>query len=498
MADLFCSNLTELREVSVIALSNLTEAYVGVLRCKFIWITNEGGQDDNKTVIIPNSNPASGRWICPQAPSVPNQEVNKTNSSLEDLVTRSASHLNSGTLQSQRLPAGVPFISPMIPGRVLVTDGLGNFKLDTVDISQVTGQVPFNRLDWSDFQPNMIGAEFPIHFNTSYFDRDAENHVSIKMMTGNQPGLATPGTGIETDEYSRINVIYGTGDNEALEGSTPLEGDLSGTHGASMVNKLKNIPLGFNFNTVNGKNGWLLKINVENTNNPYFYLAPMVDEDNQMEIYLGRPAHNGEVLASNEDGTRYWTAITKESLGALGINDKAADSSKFDGYETSHFQTALGFTPLAYNAKAADSDKLDGHEATYFQAALGFTPLAANAQAVDSAKLGGQSPDHYQVALGFTPLAYNGTAVDSDKLGGQLPAYYQVALGFTPLAYNAQAVDSAKLEGHSASYFQPAIGYTPANDSTVVHSSEKGAASGVVPLETNSRFLNKYLPEIRF
>ena len=51
------------------------------------------------------------------------------------------------------------------------------------------------------------------------------------------------------------------------------------------------------------------------------------------------------------------------------------------------------------------------------------------------------------------------------------------------------APDSLKFGGHEVSYFQPSIGYTPANDATVVHTSEKGAANGVAPLDSNARLL---------
>ena len=51
MADLFCANLSALRETSVTGLDNLTEAYVGALRSKFIWVNNESGTDDGQTFL---------------------------------------------------------------------------------------------------------------------------------------------------------------------------------------------------------------------------------------------------------------------------------------------------------------------------------------------------------------------------------------------------------------------------------------------------------------
>jgi hypothetical protein len=93
-------------------------------------------------------------------------------------------------------------------------------------------------------------------------------------MSDNQPGLAIPGFGIETDEQARINVIYGTGKGQALEGITPLGGDLSGIHSAAIVNALRNIPLTFFPNDTTGKNGYVLTLNTENQGTPYFYLAP--------------------------------------------------------------------------------------------------------------------------------------------------------------------------------------------------------------------------------
>ena len=144
MADLFCANLSALRETSVTGLDNLTEAYVGALRSKFIWVNNESGTDDGQTIITPSSNPPSGRWICPQAPLQPNQRiswanVNKVGSALADLDNTSASALQGGAIPKSLFPNNVPWFDSISPSLILTTDAEGRWQLSTIDQSLVTG-----------------------------------------------------------------------------------------------------------------------------------------------------------------------------------------------------------------------------------------------------------------------------------------------------------------------------------------------------------------------
>ena len=310
MADLYCANLEQLRQVSIASLQNCTEAYIGTLRRKFIWINNEGGQDDNETIVIPDSNPPSGRWICPQAPLIPIQEiawdkVKKSGSSLKDFDNRSAEDIEEGEIHYLRLPPGVPYFSSPSKNLVLTTDHDGNYQLSNITHEHLAGLIPFAKLNWYNFITSEVGAESILHFDPNYFRRDSSNHVTLKLMSGDQPGIAIPGVGVETDEQARINIIYGTGDEQALEGTTPLGGDLSGEHAAAVVDALRNIPLTFFVNQLSGKDGFVLTLDVKNHNTPFFYLAPAgsgggTPGGHELPEILGK---NGPLLT---DGLKIW------------------------------------------------------------------------------------------------------------------------------------------------------------------------------------------------
>ena len=320
MADLFCSNLSQLRQIPSSGLANLTEVYVGVLRSKFIWINNEAGQDDGQTVILPDDLPVSGRWINPQSPLIPNQslswsDVSKPGSKLSDLESRSANDLDSGTVHPLRLPQGVPYFDAPASKMILTTNERGEYQLSHIDFTQIDYLVPFAKIDWSSFNPNMIGAESLVYFNPDQFDRDGLNNVTIKLMTGNQPGLAVPGVGIETDEFSRINVIYGTGENESLEGSTPFGGDLSGIHEGAVVDALRNVPLTFFPNELTGKDGYVLKLDCKNEHLPFFYLAPETGGSGGSGDCL--PPFTGTPGALLTDGSKaYWGLMPQSFIKA--------------------------------------------------------------------------------------------------------------------------------------------------------------------------------------
>jgi hypothetical protein len=315
MADLFCSNLSQLRQIPSSGLANLTEAYVGVLRSKFIWINNEAGQDDGQTVILPDDLPTSGRWINPQSPLIPNQTfpwsgVAKAGSKLSDLDNRSASDLDSGTMHPLRLPQGIPYFNAPASKMILTTDENGAYQLSHIDFTQIDRLIPFAKIDWASFLPNMIGAESLVYFNPDQFNRDNLNNVSIKLMTGDQAGLAIPGVGIETDEFSRINVIYGTGKDQALEGPTPLGGDLSGVHESAVVDALRNVPLTFFPNELVGKDGYVLKLDVKNTGLPFFYLAPETGSGGSGSL----PPFTGNPGALLTDGSQAYWGLIPESF----------------------------------------------------------------------------------------------------------------------------------------------------------------------------------------
>jgi hypothetical protein len=319
MADIFCSNLSQLRQIPSSGLANLTEAYVGVLRSKFIWIDNEAGQDDGQTVILPDDLPASGRWINPQSPLIPNQTlpwsgVVKTGSKLSDLDNRSASDLNSGTIHPLRLPQGIPYFNAPAPKMILTTDENGAYKLSHIDFTQIDRLIPFAKIDWASFLPNMVGAESLIYFNPDQFDRDSLNNVSIKLMTNDQAGLAIPGIGVEADEAGRINVIYGTGKGQALEGITPLGGDLGGVHESAVVDALRNVPLTFFPNELAGKDGYVLKLDVKNAGLPFFYLAPESCSGGSGSSGSSLPPITGNSGALLTDGSKAYWGLIPESF----------------------------------------------------------------------------------------------------------------------------------------------------------------------------------------
>ena len=279
MADFYYPTMDDLRAVMSSSIINLTEAYVGNRRSKFVWINNESGQDDDESIISPNDNPGSGRWINAKAPALrfPPQlwsTLDKSLSSLADLANRSASDLTSGTLSYLRLPAGTPYVTVNDPNKFIKTDANGHWILDNIYPDNLVGLIPIYKINWNSFEPRSVGAEQALSFNPLYFIRSAQGDISIKFMSDSQPGLAIPGYGIESDEQARINVIYGTGAGQALEGITPLGGDLSGLHSGAIVDALRNIPLTFFPNDTVGKNGYVLTLNTENQGTPFFYLAP--------------------------------------------------------------------------------------------------------------------------------------------------------------------------------------------------------------------------------
>ena len=349
MADLFCANLSELRLVSVIGLDNLTEAYVGVLRSIFLWVNNEGGQDDDQTVIIPSTNPPSGRWICPQSPLIPNQiipwdQIDKTDSSLADLETTLASDLTSGTLFKGRLPDGLPVLDPILPNLVLTTDKNGHFQLTAISVDQIDGYIPFAQIDWDSFNPNMIGAQSILYFDSNQFSIDSDNNISIKPMTQSSAGLSIPGRGISTNDQGSIDIEFGTGPDEALEGPTPMEGDVGGEHAANIVNGLRKIPLTFFFDQLTGKDGYVITLNSQNQNEPYFYLSPKGgggSGGSDLPDWIGR------VGALQTDGTNlFWGLIPASSIqAAFAINSFSVSVSN---QEVGQSITNLHFT-ASYN-----------------------------------------------------------------------------------------------------------------------------------------------------
>lgn len=312
MADIFCANLDQLRSITSNTIVNLTEAYIGTLRRKFIYINNEGGQDDSETVIVPLDNPPSGRWICPQGSLIPNQQkpwnkIDKTGSSLADLETKSASDLTSGLLDIHRLPNSVLTLDTKTPLKVLITDNLGNLVLGNVKIDQVDGDIPYTRINWDSFEPSEIGAEAELNFDSNYFNRDNQN-ISIKLMTGDQPGLAVPGKGIQTDKQGRILVDFGTGPGQSLEGNQAFLGDLSGSHTSALVDGLRGIPLTFFKNEVNDKNDYVLTLDATNPEAPNFYLAPSGGK-------TGVPSIDNKIGALLTNGLEtYWGKIPQSMI----------------------------------------------------------------------------------------------------------------------------------------------------------------------------------------
>ena len=346
-ADLFCTNQDALRNISISDLPNLTEAYVGVLRSTFTWVNNEAGNDDNLIVIIPSSNPPSGRWICTNAPPVPNQvtpwnQINKDSSSLADLTTRSASDLNAGTISSLRLPANLPNISPVLPNLILTTDSTGRWQLSTITADQIGNAIPVSKIDWTGFAPETIGAESIIYFNQDQFNQDSENNISIKAMTDSSPGVAIPGEGIYTDDAGAIHIAYGTGPLEALEGTTPLGGDLEGVHSSAIVNALRNVPLTFFPNELAGMDGYVLTLNATDPETPFFYLEPMTSGGGGSGA--GLPPYAGRTGALQTDGTTiFWAKIP-----ASAIQQPLAITS----FSASHSSAEVGqsFSSITFNA----------------------------------------------------------------------------------------------------------------------------------------------------
>ena len=383
MADLFCANLSALRETSVIGLDNLTEVYVGALRSKFIWVNNEGGADDNQTVIVPASNPPSGRWICPQAPLLPSQilpwsKIDKANSALADLADTSASSLQGGSIFKGLIPNNVPYFDAISPDLILTTDQHGRFQLSTIDQSLVTGLFPFGKINWSGFLPEMIGVESIIYFNPEHFNVDADNNVSLFTMTDNDPGVTLPGDGLYAGNNGSMNIDFGTGSSQAIEGTTPFFGDLQGEHAAAVVNALRNVPLTFFPNELAGMDGYVLTLDAKNLALPYFYLAPAptgTGGGGGSDL----PPIAGQTGALQTNGTTiFWAPITQGQIVA---------NFAITGFGTSISQLEIGQTlthpsfTASYNntvTNAVLSDSLGRHATvaspyTSFSSAYNFT-----------------------------------------------------------------------------------------------------------------------------
>jgi hypothetical protein len=117
----------------------------------------------------------------------------------------------------------------------------------------------------------------------------------------------------------------------------------------------------------------------------------------------------GQTCKSNESALDVYSKGGAD-LAFLAKTEKAADSDKLDGNDSSAF--------LGAAAKAADSDKLDGQDSSAF--------LGATATAADSEKLGGRQPFRYAEGL-FARVAMDFLDVGDDQfrfIGHEAEGFY--------------------------------------------------------------------------
>ena len=146
----------------------------------------------------------------------------------------------------------------------------------------------------------------------------------------------------------------------------------------------------------------------------------------------------------------------------LGKNDKANDSDKLDGLDSTAF--------LGVNAKAADSNRLNGQMASYYSPAHSHPYLGVNDTAQDSNKLGGVAASGYVKNTGdenidgvktFLKLPTLPTATPTTnqptRLGYADATYLKKPTwtSYTPtVAYEGGTTDPTGLTINYAKYFQ--------------------------------------------
>jgi len=183
----------------------------------------------------------------------------------------------------------------------------------------------------------------------------------------------------------------------------------------------------------------------------------------------------------------------------LGKNDKANDSDKLDGLDSTAF--------LGVNAKAADSNRLNGQMASYYSPAHSHPYLGVNDTAQDSNKLGGVAASGYvkkPTWTSYTPtVAYEGGTTDPTGLTINYAKYFQIEKMVTlsikgtlnrgsgnrtyilfSLPQNATTVDAAGtgFESVVSDHRTPRAVYISATNRVCIYLQSQMAQDGVVSL----------------
>ena len=124
------NNLSELRAIDASGFdkNGIQFAFILTTRRLYIWIHNVGGLDNDSDIIVPFYNPAVGRWIETKTIPVTHSHgwsgIDKTGSKLSDLSERSASDIDRGTLDAERLPEEVVIVSDRTPFNILAVSAI--------------------------------------------------------------------------------------------------------------------------------------------------------------------------------------------------------------------------------------------------------------------------------------------------------------------------------------------------------------------------------------
>ena len=361
------SNKAQLRQVSVDDIGTDIFAYVLNVRLPFVWINNIGGMDNDYDIIIPSSNPPVGRWAALKTIPISHEhswgQIDKQDSALSDLSERSATDLDRGTLDSERLAEDVVRVSNRPGLTVLAISQNGTIvpiKINK-DYIAVDAEIPWDRIDFSGITAAELGVEHILGFDDESFSRE-QNFIKLNAATPTQLGGVRVGDALSVDKNGKMSVVLGTGPNEALEGNTEFAGDLEGQHTSAIVSKIRTIPVVFNANQIADKDKYVLTLNVSNPNVPFFYLAQPKDASNinndilsfypiVPNVEVGRTIEAPSFLASF-DGIPDQLDLSDSSYGSM-VNVRPESITSLNTFRL----MAAGSVVFTLDARFVDEDK---------------------------------------------------------------------------------------------------------------------------------------------
>ena len=267
-------------DVTTITPGEATFAFILASQLMYVWVNNVGGQDDGVNILTPVSKPAIGRWVSVKTPPIQHDhewdEVSKDGSTLSDLDTRSATDLNTGTIETDRLPTDAVTLAdspdPLTVLAIALDGSIVQIKINK-DYIASNAAIPFDSIDFTGIEPSMVNAESPLSFDKKTFNRSG-NFIKLLPANATDLGGIKVAQGLNIDPNGCLSVDFGTGETQALQGTTPFGGDIEGEHGSAVVSAIQTIPITIESNQVSDKDKYVLTLDSSNPETPFFYLAP--------------------------------------------------------------------------------------------------------------------------------------------------------------------------------------------------------------------------------